>query len=68
MKIEVGQVFKVDGELVMVASKPVPLSQKIMAGKAERRGTSYAITGSPVPMNANKFREDIFIFDTEAGR
>lgn len=63
-KIEVGQVWQVGDRLVMVSSVS---SRKVLVGKAEKRGATYAIVGTPTPTSIGRLQSGgTFVCDTEA--
>jgi hypothetical protein len=64
LKIEVGQVWQLEDRLVMVSFLKSPA--EVLVGKAEKRGSTYAIVDSPTPISDGELRRGKFIFDTEA--
>jgi hypothetical protein len=64
MKIEVGQVWSTHRGLVMVSSDS--FGKVVRVGKAEARGNTYAIVGTPSPMRNAKLRCGTFVLDTES--
>jgi hypothetical protein len=64
MKIEVGQVWKLDGDLMMISS--VNSKEGIRAGSAKKRGSSYVIIGTPKRIDQSDVLRGEFVFDTES--